>query len=336
MTRAAAIHPGKGLAVAILLLIGVELLLHQDAVLHRLRSVFAAGRALDKVLYVERNTPELLIIGNSRADNAFDPATVLAGMGSAAPRRAFNLGLPGADARVLFGIMKRLDRAGVFGNGGVAAVALSLDEALVQDIDSLGQDVFFADRQTMLADAQYHDWLRTVFRLYGYSDNLRHLREPRTLERFLRAVSQDSEPVGGGAAEHLGYRAGFGALQDKAAALRQEAGSRKPPSEENVRNLWRILDLLSQRGVRVAVVFPPLLNRNVLYLGDDASASPPFIAILRELLRRGIPVIVLDDRVPRDPAEFVNAGHLNDQGAQRYSTLLGQALSGIWPVAAAP
>jgi hypothetical protein len=282
------------------------------------------------VLFVEASSPDLLIMGNSRADNAFDPATVVKAMGASAPLNVFNLGLPGADMRVLYGISRRLDRAGVLGGGGIDFVVLSLDEALVQDVDTLGQEVFFADRQAMLSDSQYHDWFRSVLRLYGYSDNLRQLREPGTLGRFVRASRRDTDPVGGGAVEHAGYRAGFGALQDQNAALRQEAGSRNPPAEKNVRNLWRLIDLLEERGVRLAVVFPPLLNRDVLYLGGDSEEAGPYEAISFELVRRGIPLIVLDERVPRDVTEFVNAGHLNDRGAQRYSALLGQALAGIW------
>jgi hypothetical protein len=327
---------GKGLIVAALLLLAVEFLLHTDEALYRIRSVFAAGRAIDKVLFVERNAPDLLIMGNSRADNAFDPATVAAAMGAAAPARMFNLGLPGADARILYGIARRLDDAGVLGGGGVAFVVLSLDEALVQNVDTLGQEVFFTDRTAMLADAQYHDWFRSLLRVYGYAGNFRQLREPGTAQRLLRAIHRDTDPLGGGAAEHLGYRAGIGELQDRDAALRQEAGSRAPPSEDNVRNLWRLLDLLQQRGVGLAVVFPPLLNRNVLYLGAGSVEAIPYEAIFRELEKRGIPVVTLDDQVPRDVAEFVNAGHLNDRGAQRYSRLLGRALAEIWPGTAAP
>lgn len=331
-----ALSPGRGLLIALLLLLGVELALHQDAVLQRLRSAFAAGRAVDKVLFVEANPPDLLILGNSRADNGFDPKTVLRAMGPAAPSEGFNLGLPGADARVLAGILLRLDRGGLLGGTGIQYVVLSLDEALVQQVATLGQEVFFADRALMLTDWQYHDWFRSVFRLYGYSDNFRQLREPGNLQRFLRALRADTDPIGGSAAAHAGYRAGFGGLQDKNAAMRQEVGSRNPPSANNLEHLWRMIDLLQQRGVKLAVVFPPLLNRNVLYLDDHSPDAAPYHAILAELQRREIPVIVLDHLLPRNPAEFVNAGHLNDRGAQRYSTLLGQALARLWPATASP
>lgn len=325
--------PGAGLLVAVMLLLILELSLHGDALLHRYRSVFAAGRALDKVIYVERHRPELLILGNSRADNGFDPTTVRATMGSGEVRSAFNLGIPGADTRVLLGVVRRLDAEGAFGSAGINRAALVLDEALVQAVDSLGQEVFFADIAQMWRDGQYLDAFRAAFRLYGYSANLRQLREPGTLARFVQASVADIDPVGGAAAAHLGYRAGFGGLQDRASAMLQEAGSRAPPDPVNVANLFRILDLLAARGVSVAIVYPPLLNRDVLYLAGPARERAPYLAIVAEFERRHIPQVVLDAGPPRNPAEFVNPGHLDDQGAQRYSALLGRALAQRWGAA---
>lgn len=323
-------RPGRGLLVAAVLLVAVEAWLHTDHFLYRFRSVFAAGRAMDKVLHVEASRPELLIVGNSRADNAFDPRTVLAALDTRRPRSAFNLGLPGADTRVLAGVVDRLDSRAAFGDGGIRYVVLTLDEALVQSLDSLGQEVFLANVSRMWADGQWHDALRASLRLYGYTDNLRQLREPAVLLRLLRAMVGNVEPMGGGAAEHLGYRAGSGALQEDAAALRQEAGSSQPPSPANVRHLWRMLDLLDARRVQVVVVFAPLLNRDVLYRTPSRPGADAFVPIVDELNRRGTPTIALDGGPPRDPVEFANAGHLNDRGAQRYSALLGAALAGVW------
>jgi hypothetical protein len=319
-------RPGAGLLVALLLLLAVESWLHTDSFLLKFRSVFAAGRAMDKVVHVEDHRPGLLILGNSRADNGFDPRTVLAHFEPGLARGAFNLGLPGADMRVLSGIVARLDRAAVFGEYGTRIVLLVLDESLLQSIDTLGQDVFFAGAGRLWAEGQYHDAFRATLRLYGYADNFRQLREPAVLQRFITALHKDVDPVGGSAAEHLGYRAGMGALQDEAAARQQEAGSRAPPSDVNVRQFWRTLDLLDSRGVRVVVVHPPLLNREVLYLTPERPEAAPYLAISQELDRRSVAQIALDPGGPRDPKEFVNAGHLNDRGAQRYSALLGQAL----------
>ncbi|NWG74421.1 MAG: hypothetical protein HXY24_07410 [Rubrivivax sp.] len=319
-------RPGLGLLVGVLLLGLVEAWLHTDGFLLKFRSVFAAGRAMDKVVYAQHHRPGLLILGNSRADNGFDPRIVLKHFDPALERGAFNLGLPGADMRVLAGIVERLDHAGVFGNDGTRIVLLSLDESLLQAIDTLGQDVFFAGARRLWAERQFHDAFRATLRLYGYTENFRQLREPAVLRRFIKALHADVDPVGGAAADHLGYRAGVGALQDDVAARQQEAGSAAPPSDVNVRRLWWTLDQLAARGVQVIVVHPPLLNREVLYLASDRPEAAPYRAIAQELHRRGLPRIALAPGMPRDPAEFVNAGHLNDRGAQRYSALLGQAL----------
>lgn len=323
-------RPGLGLLVAAIFLGSVEFWLHTDGFLHHYRSVFAAGRALDKTIFVETHCPELLILGNSRADNGFDPNTVRDKLDFPLRQGAFNLGTPGADTRVLAGILDRLDRAGCLQPRGVRYAVLSLDEALVQSIDTLGQEVFFASVRHMLADAQYHDAFRATLRLYGFSTNLRQLREPASLLRFIEATRTSVDPVGGGAALHQGYRQGIGGLQDSQSALRQERGSQAPPDAANVRHLWRMLDLLATRGVRVAVVFPPLLNREVLYQTEAAVGGAPYQEIAAELRRRGVPMISLDAGPPRNPAEFVNAGHMNDLGAQRYSALLARALNKVW------
>jgi ABC-type sugar transport system substrate-binding protein len=78
-----------------------------------------------------------------------------------------------------------------------------------------------------------------------------------------------------------------------------------------------------------------LLQRDVLYLSPARAEAAPYVSIAAELQRRGIPLIALDAGPPRDPAEFVNAGHLNDRGAQRYSALLGDALRRHWGTRAA-
>lgn len=286
---AAARWPGRGLLVALVILAVVEAAMHGDGFLYRFRSVFAAGRAMDKIRYVEAHDPALLFLGNSRTDNAFDPRTVLKAAGLNLPGGAFNLGLPGADARVLDGIVERLDRAGKLGPHGVRFVVLALDEALVQPVDSLGQEVFFADRRLLWSDGQYRDALRTVIRLYGFSANLAQLREPAVLERFLRAAVHEVDPLGGAAGEHLGYRAGFGGLQDAQAAKLQDNDAVAPPSAVNERRLLDLLDRLRSRGVQVAVVFPPLRDREVMYVSSGPQAAP-YIELARQIRERGLPM----------------------------------------------
>ena len=226
--------------------------------------------------------------------------------------------------------MDRIASTGCLRLGGVRHVLLALDEALLQEVDTLGQEVFLADRARMMADGQVLDAMRATLRTWGYSANLRQLREPGTLQRLVAAVRGSVEPIGGGAAEHLGYRAGTGALQHADAAARQNAGSFAPPSEVNIRHLWRTLDLLSSHDVTVTVVYPPLLNREVLYLADSGPGALPFRAVATELARRGVRTVVLTDGEPRLASQFVNVGHLNDLGAQRYSRLLADSLKVVW------
>lgn len=254
-------RPGAGLALALLLLVAAEGVLHLDSFMHRLRSVFAVGRAFDKVLYVERNPPRMLVLGNSRMDNGVDPVTLAAPMGF--DMTAFNLGLPGANATTLRGIIGRIDERAGLGAGRIERVVIGLDEGLLQAGDSLGYEVFFADRPLALDDLS--GFARTHLHLWGYGANLKQLREPAKLIQFAQALTAPTEPIGGGAAERLGYRPGFGGAQDAGQVASQEAGSTAPPSQQVVADFFAMLDLLRGRGVNVAVVFPPLLTRSVLY-----------------------------------------------------------------------
>jgi len=323
--------PGLGVAFALLLLLAAEAALHTDAFLLRYRAVFAAGRAMDKLRHVESDAPRLLIVGNSRVDNGFDPGVIATRLGADNPGRIFNLGLPGSDTRTLYGLLTRLDRQRMLGPSRIEAVVIGLDEGYLQPADSLGYEVFFADRATMLVMGEYRDLMRSLVRLWGFSDNLKELREPAKLERFIQASRGSVEPIGGGAAQFAGYRAGFGGLQDAAQMGMQEVGSKKPPDPARIDYLNRSLDLLRARGVRVAILYPPLLNRDVLYLTPDDAAAKPYLEVAQQLRARGMPLIGLEPGIRRDPAEFINAGHLNDRGAKRFSVLLAEQLAALWP-----
>jgi hypothetical protein len=316
-------YPGAGFLLALGLLLAVEGLLHSDAVMHRFRGVFAVGRAFDKVLYVESHPPGVLLLGNSRMDNAVDPVTLCRRIDSGL--MGFNLGLPGASATALRGIVERLDAGGHFGPARIERVVVSLDEGVLQGGDALGYEIFFADRAWWQDD--WRRYLRTHIHLWGYADNLKHLREPAKLLQFWQSLVKPLEPVGGGAASRLGYRPGFGGLQDTGQVASQEAGSTRPPDPEVVADFWAIIQLLEKRGVAVAVIFPPLLARPVLYLDPNHSAAAPYLRIRAELAIRGIPMYALAPGETFSPAEFVNAGHLNDRGAQKFSTMLGDALA---------
>lgn len=316
--------PGLGVVVAVLMLAGAEALLHSDDFMYRLRAVFAVGRAFDKVLHVEHDTPQWLVLGNSRVDNAIDPRTVARALPTGPSM--FNLGLPGAGATALLGIAQRLDERGLLGPAGIGNVLIGIDESLLQGGDALGYEVFFV--APLLWDHGLQAFLRTRIRLWGYADNLKQLREPAKLLQFFQALHSGLEPAGGAAADRQGYRPGFGGQQDAGQVARQEAGSTAPPSDAEVVALLRLVDLFRKRGVAVAVVFPPLLNRKVLYLEPEHPAAAPYLAVRRALEQRGIPLFALAPERRMVPAEFVNAGHLNDHGAQRFSAALGAALAG--------
>jgi len=323
----------KGVLVAIGLLLIVEAWLHTDAFLYRYRSVFAAGRAMDKVRYVESARPRLVVAGNSRVDNGFDPVVLAAGLGLDRPASAFNLGVPGADARALHEIFRRLDRQGLLGDGGISHVVLGLDESLLQADDALGYRLFFGQPGDLLRQGELAAALGSLVRLWGYAPNLKQLREPEKAIRFVRATLGEIDPVGGGASEHLGYRAGFGAeqFQDAAQLARQEAGTRAPPQPQVTASLYALLDLLERRRVRVAIIVPPLLNRDSLYADRGDPAAKPYLRVGAQLKGRGLEPLILDRGEARNPAEFVNAGHLNDRGAKRFSALLAQRLRPLWP-----
>src|SRR5258705_10973381 len=88
--------PGLGAAFALLLWLAAEAALHTDEFSYRYRAVFAAGRAMDKLNYVEANTPTLLIVGNSRVDNGFDPGAIASRLSVENRGQVFNFGLPGS------------------------------------------------------------------------------------------------------------------------------------------------------------------------------------------------------------------------------------------------
>jgi hypothetical protein len=307
-----------------------EWVLHTDEFLYRYRSVFAAGRAMDKMRYVEAHVPHLLVAGNSRMDNGIDPERLM--QSSTLPGEAFNMGLPGANARVLYGIFQRLGSEDLLGAGKIEYVLVGLDEGTLQAEEGLGYNVFFADRAALWHEGAYRDWLASLIRLWGFSANLKELREPEKALRFFQATVKSIEPIGGGAAEHFGYRAGFaGRFQDAGQVQRQEGSYDLPPDPHTVNYLFNGLDLLRSHGVRVAIVYPPLRDRTLLFNTHSSPLVNSYQEIARQLTERGIPTISVEPNEWRNPDEFINAGHLNDKGAQRYSRTLGQRLHRLWP-----
>lgn len=316
--------PGLGGAfwLALLLVCLVELALHSEAVIHRYRAVFALGRAYDKLHHVERYPPHILFMGNSRTDNGIDPRAVGCAWAGKS-QRIFNLGLPGANLIVYHGNIQRLDSRGLLGKQAIHTVVIGLDESALQEDNSLGYIGFLADREALWGSARYEYWLGSYLRLWSYSGNLRQLREPDKAIRFIEASVRSIDPIGGAAAKYLGYRAGFGAAQNEAQVVRQETASQQPPSADVEAFLWDSIDLLQSRGVRVFVTIPPLRDRPSAFF-DTSPTAAPYRALQARLQQRG--VIVLPTPANFAPSEFVNSGHLNDRGAQRYSADIGRQL----------
>jgi len=316
--------PGLGGAfwMATLLLALAELALHSETVMFQYRAVFAVGRAYDKLFEVERRPPPVLFIGNSRTDNGIDPQTVdRVGLHA---RPGFNLGLPGANAIVYQGEIRRLDDRKLLGKTAIHTAVFGLDESALQEDNSLGYISFLADRRALWDAGRYRDWLASLLRLWSYSGNLRELREPDKALRFVEASVRSLDPVGGAAAAYRGYRAGFGAAQNAGQVAQQESVALHPPAPAVEHFLWQAIDLLQARGVRVFVTLPPLRDRPSAFV-DPRPEATPYLALLDQLRQRG--VVVLPVPTGFTPDDFINAGHLNDRGAQRYSAELGRQLA---------
>ena len=309
--------------LALLLVGAIEICLHWEPAIHQYRAVFALGRAYDKLHYVEQHPPHILYLGNSRTDNGIDPRAVSQALPTGR-LDGFNLGVPGANAVIYQGEIKRLDARGLLGGKAIQTVVLGLDENSLQEDNSLGYIGFLADRRALWEEGRYQDWIGSYLRLWSYSGNLRQLREPEKALRFVKASLQQLDPIGGSAAAHLGYRAGFSTAQNRAQVVRQERAAQRPPAPSVEKFLWRAIGLLQARGVRVFVVIPPLRDRVSAFF-DPRPAAAPYRNLLTRLQQQG--VVVLPAPVDYQPAEFINSGHLNDRGAQRFSAELGRQLA---------
>ncbi|MEQ1592404.1 MAG: hypothetical protein ABL892_08450 [Thiobacillaceae bacterium] len=294
--------------------------------MYRYRAVFAVGRAFDKLHHIEHAPPHLLFLGNSRTDNGIDPRTVNRVLRWPA-NSSFNLGLPGANALIYHGLVERLLQHDVFAKNRVNTVLLGLDESALQEDNSLGYSSFFSDPNTLWQNRRYGEWIGSYFRLWSYSANLRQLHEPEKASRMIEATLHSLDPVGGSAAQNDGYRAGFSAAQNDTQASRQEISAQLQPSLGVLPYLWLTLAALEQKNVRVIIFIPPLRDRPSAFFDPSPSAAP-YRRLLEQLKQRGISVLRTSS-IPYAPSEFVNAGHLNDRGAQRYSAWMGEQLAAL-------
>jgi len=320
---------GGGAVFALILILICELCLHTDSFLLKYRSVFAAGRLMDKVDALTNLPVKLLLIGNSRTDNGFDPFLLQ----EITHLKAFNLGVPGANAEILYGITAKLNTKGVFAEGNINKVLLGLDESIFQHGDSLGYGVFVADQDELFSENQFKELFNGYFRLIGYGGQLKELREPEKLIRFFKASYQEIEPMGGAAMINYGFRPGErGKFQNDEQLLAQEAGALNPPNKRVEAYFWKLIKLLEEQNIEIAIYFPLLLNRNSLFLDTNNKQAIPYIRIKDKLIAMGIPVLDIGSKEKKLSSEFANAGHLNRQGATRFSKRMGQALLALWPV----
>lgn len=322
---------GLGAIFAVFLIFSVELWLHTDHFLFKYRSVFAAGRAIDKILYVEEHIPSMLILGNSRVDNGFDPRILKKSILRKNFSSIFNLGIPGANARVFYNLFRRFEAKGILEGKGIRNVILGLDEAFLQNEDSLGYSVFIADSKSMFINKEYSDLLKSYFRLWGFSGNLKNLREPAKLIRFAQSSFQNIEPIGGGADKYLGYRAGIsGQFQNTEQISIQESKYDKKPNDLVVKYFWKLLNLMEKNNISVTIVYPPLQNRKLLFLVEENLRSKPYIQIYKKIDKKGITQISFSTHHQKFPNVFANPGHLNDIGAKQFTKILANKLNRIF------
>jgi len=320
---------GKGVIIGLLVLLGVELYLHNDDFLHRYRSVFAVGRAANKIAYVIKMQPAIVFMGNSRVDNGIVPEVVSTTL-NLRRGEVFNLGIPGQNTRVLSGVVRNLERRGVLSALQLRYVMIGLDASLFSLEDDLNYSVFLADRWQMAAAGEYRDLFSSLLRLWGFSLNLKGLREPARMQDFIAATLMDREPWGGSVLDNLGHRSNQERLPP---AQRDEVPNQGAPTELDVRArtyLLTALDQLLARGVNVGVFFTPQYDRS-----NEFERSGPGHDSYRQLLidiqARGVELFQVSDMDAYGADLFSDPGHLNEDGAQRYSTALAQAMHSRWP-----
>lgn len=317
--------PFAGTLVALLLLAGVEGVLHTDSFLYRFRAVFAAGRAMDKLVALEAAPATVLALGNSRVDNGIHPEIFLRETGLS----MFNLGLPGAEACNVEGIVARLVARDLVGPGRIEQVLFGLDDGFFQRVGGLGYEVFFDTRERLLDHERYRDWLRSVLRLWGYSDSLRTLQEPAKLIRFAQATIGDVESWGGNALETRGFRAADAVMnQDEAQTKIQEASESKVVDSAVLECFWAATASLQRAGATVAVIFMPTLRGYDPFTATSGTQEDSYHNVRQKLGEAGIRVLDVHASSVRAARYFANAGHLNRKGAERFTTLVSAQFAG--------
>jgi len=319
----------KGIVSALVILLGVELYLHNDDFLHRYRSVFAVGRAADKLKFASTEKPELIFLGNSRVDNAIDPNTVAKTLG-VERGTVFNFGIPGTNTIVLSGMMHSyLDNIDYAFSSKDTTILLGLDETLFTLADQLNYSVYFANRWELFNSNEYRILFSTVLRLWGYADNLKGLREPGRFRDFILATVSDREPWGGALSDNLGFRAKKGRLDDSKVRSPLTAVNEPLLNPVSLSYFYRMIDKIQSRGLKIAVFFPPLHHRKTAF--EEFRESEQYQRVLGYLRERKIPVITTSPELKFNSGDFVNAGHLNVFGAEKFSRELAKWIKKAWP-----
>ena len=329
MTGLSIFSKAPGIVTAILIVFGVELYLHNDDFLDRYRSVFAVGRAADKVAYVARTQPSIVLLGNSRVDNGISPVAVSAVIGKETTG-VFNLGIPGQNTRVLSGVVRELESRGALTATRMKYVLIGLDPTLFSLDDELNYSVFLADRWEMASAGEYSELAASIFRLWGYSSNLKGLREPGRMRDFIAATLTDREPWGGSLRDNLGYRAKKEEMTEPERKTVPEDTLPKPLDPKALAYLSNAVRRLLSHDMRVGVFFPPQYGRKNDFEKRDA-AYEQYRIVLADLRRRGVEILHIENSDTYAASLFSDPGHLNEAGAKRYSTSLARAMKETWP-----
>lgn len=319
---------GKGVLVSLMVLFGIELYLHNDDFLHRYRSVFAVGRAADKIVHVVEMQPTIVFMGNSRVDNGIAPESVSSIL-DLRKNAVVNLGIPGLNTRGLFGVVRELERRGALSGGQIQYILIGLDATLFSPEDELNYSVFFADRWEMAAAGEYRELLASIFRLWGFSANLKGLREPARMQDIFVATLMDREPWGGSVRDNLGYRA----KQERLTAAERDAiPNQSPPPVPSMQSrnyLLGAIDRLIARGIRVGVFFTPRYrSSNEFEL--TGTVHSVYSQLLEQIKALGVELFHVKAMDKYEADLFSDPGHLNEDGARDYSTALAKAIQHRW------
>jgi hypothetical protein len=325
--KAIIIH-GKGIFVGLLILCSFELYLHNDDFLERYRSVFAVGRAADKINFVAKTQPTMVVMGNSRVDNGINPGVIASSL-HLNRGEVFNLGIPGQNTRVLSGVMKILARKKALVSNRLRFVAIGIDETLFTPEDNLNYSVFFADRLDALFFHEPVVLLGSVFRMWGYSDNLKGLREPGRMRDFLIATIADREPWGGSVSSNLGYRAMESTLNAQQANSTFIASKYPTLEPSSVAYFFKAIDELLKNNIKVGVFFTPQYRRSNPFA--SAREDDEYQGILRRLRKHGVEIFITPKTTDYSAVVFSDPGHLNKTGAEKFSRELSAVIQQRWP-----